>query len=252
MVEPVFVQPHFDDVALSCGGAVAAQAETGRARIVTIFGGEPPSSLSAFARFQHERWQLSDAQVVALRRAEDARAAAELGAGVGVTTLDYLDAIYRRPAYASDEALFGAPVASDLELVDALADALEGFGDRFVLPLAVGNHVDHQLAFRAGVRLSQRGHEVWLYADLPYALDDDALQARLRVLGDPAPCVFELSPAQFDRRWRAIECYVSQLPVLFRDLPGPRERFKRFGNQAGTGGPVEMFWRMDAIEGRET
>ena len=252
VARPVFVQPHYDDVALSCGGTVAAHAQREGARIVTIFGGDPGHAASEFARFQHARWNLEDNDVIAVRRAEDARAAAELGDQIDVIWFTYLDAIYRHPDYASDDALFGSPVAADCELVTAIAARLAELGDRFVLPLAVGNHVDHQLAFLAGGKLLANGRQVWLYADMPYALNEGVFESRLRALGDPAPCVRSLSTDEFERRWSAIECYGSQLPVIFRDLPDARERFERFAADGRGEAPIELFWNMADVEGRRT
>ncbi|MGN6673994.1 MAG: PIG-L deacetylase family protein, partial [Thermomicrobiales bacterium] len=48
-----FLAPHYDDVALSCGGTVALLAGQGaRPLVVTVFGGDPSSvTLTTFARW---------------------------------------------------------------------------------------------------------------------------------------------------------------------------------------------------------
>lgn len=252
MAEFVFIQPHFDDVALSCGATVAALAEAGRPTIVTVFAGEPGRELSDFARFQHDRWSVDGATVTTTRRLEDRAAARELGATVDVVWLDHLDAIYRSAEYASDDALFGEPVDEDLGLIDRIVEDLDLLGDRFVAPLGIGKHVDHELVFRAACRLGKLGNEVWFYADLPYALDEDAYRSRLAVLGGPEPCAREVGDEQFSQRWRAIECYVSQLPVIFRNLENPREEFREFGRSPGGEGSVELFWPLEQVEGRQS
>ncbi|HEX5164724.1 MAG TPA: PIG-L family deacetylase, partial [Thermomicrobiales bacterium] len=151
----VFVAPHPDDIALSCGGTVAQAARTGHPTIVTLFAGQPPEQVSDFARFQHERWGIDGASVAASRRAEDEAAARALGDSVSQTWLDHLDAIYRQAAYASDDALFGTLHDDDLPLIDVLVAELAALdAAEYVVPLAAGNHVDHQLAFRAGRRLA--------------------------------------------------------------------------------------------------
>lgn len=244
MPEAVFVQPHYDDIALSCGGTAAQLAVDHSPLIVTVCGGLPGEQLTEFARQQHEWWQLDDAAVVAERRREDECAARELGASVRTLSLDYLDAIYRRAEYASEEALFGRLVDADLELVGELAGRLEDLGEPLVMPLAVGNHVDHQWVFLAAWELARRGREVWLYADLPYALQPGALEDRLGQLALGAAIERELSAGDFERRWRAIECYRSQLPVLFRSIDDPRERFEDFARRGGQ--LCERFWRFDA------
>lgn len=245
VVDPVFVQPHFDDVALSCGGTVAGLAAAGRPRIVTIFGGVPEGESSEFVRFQHERWGLSDIDAVVRRREEDRAAAKQLGDTVDVVWFDFLDAIYRQPHYASDEALFGSLISEDRPLVAEIADELAPLGDVFVVPMAIGKHVDHQLAFLAGKALQRSGKTVWLYADQPYTLDPGAFHERLGELGDPSSCRHGVSPEQFDRRWRAIECYGSQLPVVFRDYDCPRTQLEGFGKRPGEDSIVELFWKLE-------
>src|SRR5947209_749300 len=108
----IYLQPHFDDAALSCGGAIGLQAIAGqRPLIVTIFGGIPAEGapLSAFASASLQRMGLGQdaAEAVRRRRAEDAAAAEVLHADT--YWLDFPDAIFRgSPAYyTGDEALFG-------------------------------------------------------------------------------------------------------------------------------------------------
>lgn len=250
MPDAVFVQPHYDDIALSCGGTVAQLAASGSPLIVTVCGGLPGEQLTDFARQQHAWWRLDATSVVEARRAEDECAARELGASVRVLSLDYPDAIYRRAEYASEEALFGRLVEADAALVDELAGRLEGLGEPLVMPLAVGNHVDHQWTFLAARELHKRGREVWLYADLPYALQPGALEARLSELALGAPVERDLTAGDFERRWRAIECYRSQLPVLFRSIGDARGRFEEFTRSGDR--LRERFWRFDATEETST
>lgn len=242
----VFVSPHSDDVALSCGGTVAIAARDGSPAIVTLFAGQPAADVSDFARFQHERWKLDAATVAGQRRAEDEAAAIALGDSVTQEWLDHLDAIYRSPEYSSDEALFGKLLERDLPLVDALVTQLAALdAGEYVVPLAAGNHVDHQLAFRAGRRLAGRGASVWAYADVPYVIGTaravtDRLsrgtvrEARVTYLDDDA----------FERKLRAVECYPSQLPVLFRDLGGHRAALDRYARHVGGGRRAEVCWRV--------
>ncbi|MEZ4521070.1 MAG: PIG-L family deacetylase [Thermomicrobiales bacterium] len=247
MADPVFVQPHFDDVALSCGGTVAQIAREGAATIVTVFGGDPGDRTSEFVRFQHERWKLEDGDAVGARRKEDLVAVNQLGESVSTVWLDYLDAIYRRPEYSDDLALFGTLVDDDRSLIGQIAGDLAALGDPFVLPLAIGSHVDHQLVFEAGRVLAAKGADVWCYPDLPYALDSDAYRHRLEHVGDAAPCVRSIDEASFESKWRAIECYASQLPVIFRAIEDPRRKFFEFGRRERDVSAVELFWKMDDL-----
>src|SRR5579883_373196 len=120
-VRSLFVSPHFDDVALSCGGTVAREARDGRALVVTVFAGEPADTLTSFAEFQHRRWGALD-DAVATRRREDRAAMEALGADYH--WLDFPDAIYRGDLYRSDEDLFGSVKAPDEPLQQTIAAAL--------------------------------------------------------------------------------------------------------------------------------
>jgi LmbE family N-acetylglucosaminyl deacetylase len=209
---PVFLSPHFDDVALSCGGTVAGLGEDGaRPLIVTCFGESPAGRLSDFAQRMHERWQVDAETAIAIRRAEEAAAAALLG---GQTQwLDFPDAIYRGERYTSDEQLFGSihPAESDLpgQVKTALAACLEQLGATpsllYVL-LGIGNHVDHQHVGEVGRRSAQEGYEVGAYEDFPYAGDPGSHHQAHQITGSK-PAVRELTPELLERRVRAILCY---------------------------------------------
>lgn len=250
---PVFLAPHYDDVALSCGGTVAALARDGRRPlIVTALGAAPPGDLSDFARFQHERWGFGAADAVAARRDEERCAAAALGAHT--RWLDFPDAVYRGARYSSDDDLFGPLHPDDARLPAQLADALMGLLDeegaghaRLFVPLGLGNHVDHQIALEAGRLLARAGHEVWCYEDFSYAGDPrhrDTLLARARQVSGEPPDLRLLAPADLERRIAAILCYRSQLPVIFRFQGDPAESTRRYALATGDGRPAERFWRL--------
>lgn len=242
----LFIGPHPDDIALSCGGAVAIAARDGEPAIVTLFAGQPAGDVSDFARFQHERWGIDAASVAAARAAEDAAATRALGGTVRQTSGDYLDAIYRNAAYGSDDALFGRLLDQDLALVDDLVETLASFNaGEYVVPLAAGGHVDHQLVFRAGRRLAARGSFVWAYADVPYVIDNPrAVTDRLARGTVREARVTYLDEDAFERKCLAVECYPSQLPVLFRDLGDHRAALDRYAREVGGGRRAEVCWRV--------
>jgi len=251
----IFVAPHPDDVALSCGGAVAKAARDGDPLVVTVFAGQPTGDESAFARMQHEWWGFDAASVIAERRAEDVCAAAALGTRVRPIWLEFLDAIYRHPAYDSNDALFGSLLPEDEATVANVTEALADIGgERVFVPLGVGNHVDHQIVFRAGQRLAERGIEVWAYADVPYALARGTVdtivseliakgavsEARLTYIDDDA----------WERRATAIDCYASQLTVIFRDHGDHRIAVDRYLREVGGGRRAEVCWQV--LPGQES
>lgn len=240
---PIYVAPHPDDVALSCGGAVALAARDGAPTIVTVFAGQPVGDESAFANMQHERWGFQAAAVIAVRRAEDVCAARALGESATPVWLDFLDAIYRHAAYDSDDALFGTLLPEDEATVAEVADALAALGgEQMFVPLGLGNHVDHQIVFRAGQRLAARGVEVWAYADVPYVLGAHADPAENGALGEAR--LTYLDNDAWERRVAAIACYRSQLPVIFRDYGDHRVALDRYLRAVGGGERAEVCWRV--------
>ncbi len=217
----IYLSPHLDDAALSCGGAIARHTSAGaRVLVVTLCTAAPPPAgpFSHFANAVHQDWGLAPAEVVSERLREDDLALARLDADTYRAGL--LDAIYRRPdAYNTREALFGTPAPDDSLLYSThqLIAALHGRVPRatFYAPLGVGNHVDHQIthaAARAGA-----GAVMAFYEDFPYMLWEGAFEQRMRALGLP----FVASTIDIDstltRKIGAISAYASQLSSLFED-----------------------------------
>ena len=108
----IYLSPHFDDVALSCGGLVWEQSQAREnVQVWTICAGEvPPGPLSPFAAELHARWEAGQ-NAPAERRVEDLAACRAMGAVH--RHFDLPDCIYRRGLdqtthlYASEEAIFG-------------------------------------------------------------------------------------------------------------------------------------------------
>lgn len=249
----LFLQPHYDDVALSCGATTAAWAQAGyEPRIVTVFASELVDGMvGEFAARKHSRWNLQDLDAVqATRRSEDERAATVLGCTV--RWLGLPDAIYRGDRYTSDASLYGPLHPEELPLADHLAQEILLLpewrdGSQVFVPLAVGDHVDHQLVFETGRRLAQRGVDVWAYEDLPYAIHTPAgLSERLRAVDGAVkgPTLLPIA-GTLDRKLDAIAAYASQLPVIFRFTDDYRAAVRGHAvSVGGAEGPVERFWRV--------
>ena len=181
----VFLSPHFDDVAFSCGGTVARLAAAGRRPLIVVVFAAAPSTDAAqtlFAREHDRLWGLGEKPTTsnAGRHAEELVAAACLGAEL--STLPFLDAIYRGRRYIGNDQLFGAvhPDEGDLPtaLVASARAAAESGTVRWFVPQATGRHVDHQLVFLTGAALARAGEDVWCYEDLPYSLSPELLLDR--------------------------------------------------------------------------
>lgn len=252
----IFLSPHYDDIALSCGGAAALLANLGRTpEVALIFGDhpDPAQPMTDFANHLHQQWGMSAESVIASRRAEEQVAALTLGACDRF--LPFRDAIYRGARYLSDDDLFGTTHPEEEGLPDEIIDQLglassAGASARVYAPLAVGMHVDHQHAHTVGLRLAERGLEVWFYEDLPYGLRSRLTAARQAMLGQelhPGPAV-DVSGV-WSTKIDAIMAYPSQLKVIFGDYVGVGstrsaidEAMSAYARGLGDGRPVERFW----------
>jgi LmbE family N-acetylglucosaminyl deacetylase len=258
----LFLSPHYDDIPLSAGATVRLLADHGRApETLIVFGSEPDRDrpLSAFAEAMHAGWGLSANEVIASRQAEEAAAAAVLGAQTRV--LPFRDAIYRGDYYLSNDDLFGSPAAEEASLPAAISASLDladsaDTATRIYAPLGVGKHVDHQIVHLAGRELAGRGWDVWFYEDIPYALKPMALDARLAEIGATtrlAPIARVPARTVWDQKIGAILRYPSQLETVFQQYVGVgttreeiSEALSAYAARAGDGAMVERFWRLSA------
>lgn len=222
----IYLSPHLDDAALSCGGSIARFIAAGQTvLVVNICAGSPPPAgpFSPFAEQLHRQWGLPPDEVVRRRIGEDVAALETLGADC--LLLDLLDAIYRLPdAYHDNATLFG-PVAPNDPLADQLRTYVVGLAARFpsaifYAPLGIGQHVDHQLTYMVAERFSHSGMSLAFYEDFPYVALAGALDRRLAQIADSAiflPSVTDID-ASLARKISAIESYGSQISTLFGDL----------------------------------
>ena len=233
--DAIFVSPHLDDAALSCGGAIAHLVGGGASvTVVTVFTADPPAGqpLSTLAHRAHASWELGD-RPFAARRDEDLAAMQLLGAHA--EHLGLLDAIYRRSA--SGEALYSdplvSPAAEDAErflprLVAAIEASALGASPltRVFCPAATGGHVDHTLARQAAEQVVDAERIVY-YSEYPYSarpgvsagVPSDAAAFSLHTL--------TLTADELDARIEAVASYASQLRGLF---PSQAERLREIAS----------------------
>ncbi len=243
--DSIYISPHLDDAALSCGGQIFAQTAVNQTvLIVTITAGDPAAAaISDYAQSLHSRWELV-LNATAARRAEDIEACRILGA-------DYLhwqvpDCIYRFDAvtgaayYLSDDDIFGNVHPGEMALVEQLVAQLRQLppANRIVAPLAMGNHVDHQLARTAVEHVF--GNEVVYYEDYPYAQEPGALESVLPVgqRGWEAEVVV-LSETAVQAKFNAIAAFKSQLSTFFTDRADLEQQVGGYITQIGG----ERIWR---------
>ena len=267
----IFLSPHFDDIALSCGAIAARLSRMGSRCICIVVFAAPATEgveLSPFMSEMHAQWErdagASLQAINEIRRAEEQSAARLLG--LELLCLDFADAPYRAASdghffYASDAELFGtvAPEERRLlvpEIADKVRAIVAGAGARgpvrVFAPLGVGHHVDHQLTFWAARTLGPRFATLF-YEDYPYAGRQGALDSRLAEIGLPAqPLVTPVSDL-IGVKIASIARYKSQLGVLFgSDAEMPTAVRAYFQSVAlSTGAPegeyAERVWRLPPI-----
>jgi LmbE family N-acetylglucosaminyl deacetylase len=169
MAETILVvSPHLDDAVLSVGGSIATWTAAGkRVAIASVYTTGPPlgelaPSMRKFADYT-------------TRRAEDAAACAVVGAQTH--RLAQIERAFRKP-YLTGWSFFATPASRDgFSRLGAVTRALDATlakiaPDRILIPLGVGNHVDHVEALVAATDATYaRGwrDRVWFYEDF-YAL----------------------------------------------------------------------------------
>lgn len=247
--DAIYLSPHLDDAAFSCGGQIHARTRRGeRVAIVTLFAGASPpaAELSAFATDLHRRSGLDAGDAVAARRDEDRRAALSLGADC--VQLDLLDAIYRvdrrgAPLYPALAALFRDQAEDDGAVESSLRAALTALPPTaFVAaPLGIGGHVDHAIVHRLARELVP-ADRLWFYEDFPYA---ESWRVRRRALARHRAWETRaeaIDDADLDAKSRAIACYASQLGPDWSDGVARERRLRRFHRRRGG----ERLWRSPA------
>ena len=209
------VSPHCDDGVLGCGDLIGRNHG---AWVVTVFAASPRVR-GPLSDWDRRAGFAPGEDVMAARRAEDARALAELGATP--CWLPYRDAQYGPSPDA-------AAIARDLATLVAATDPA-----LVAVPLGLF-HSDHALVHEAALRVLRadrgRGRRAWLaWADALYRPLPGLVDARLAALADGGvaalPWPGEAAAASSAKR-RAVACYVSQLRALASPgRPGVEDAF---------------------------
>lgn len=138
MSTTLIISPHLDDAVLSIGGSIAAWTAKGeRVVVATVFTDGPP--LDDIAPRMRG---LADYPT---RRAEDSRACAAVGAEA--CWLGQIERAFRRPFLSARECFTTPNVRTGFATLPVVTAALATLAalapDRILVPLGIGNHVDH-------------------------------------------------------------------------------------------------------------
>lgn len=219
----IYLSPHLDDVVFSCGGWIWEQVQKGQeVEIWTIFAGDsPPGELSELANSIHQSWELTG-DVVETRREEDRKACRILGAKA--RHLSFPDSIYRispagEPYYQQRAEIFGGLDPREVGMIDRVKTALLAIlpeTAHLIVPLAIGNHVDHEVVRKAASRLER---SLSFYADYPYVREEEGLEI-IRIMESSHEWLADqrqISAEGLERWWRAAGAYESQLSTFWKD-----------------------------------
>jgi len=239
----IYLSPHFDDVAICCGGTISKQCRAGLSvLVISIF--TPPSRnkypASQFAK-HIEQIMGGYSDLFSVRCEENSKAIKALGAEP--VWLDFEEAIYRGNEqqrewyYENLNTLFGSIHSAEQFMFQELADTIANIVNidsltTLYAPLGIGGHVDHRLIHYAARAMSKSGLRCKYYEDFPYA-DPNHPLTRSAAKGFSAPSVYEaivqagasselslFTEKDMHTKIRSVASYSSQLPALFGDEEG--------------------------------
>ena len=180
----VYISPHFDDVAASCSGRIFKQIHQGESvLVVTVFTKDAshvittvPTTMKSTLNYQR-------------RREEDSLAMQRMG--VDYLWLEYPEILFRNqtpwsrywPHYRDtpDNKTLCLKLKQKLHEICRRTDCTN-----LVLPLGVGQHMDHQVLFQTGGALGHgqnHSFRIVFFEEIPYALFSFLLIYRLKKTG---------------------------------------------------------------------
>jgi len=236
-MQMIYLSPHLDDVALSCGGLIWEQTQAGQSvEIWTICAGDPPpGSLSPLAEELHRRWGVGR-EAPSQRRDEDVQSCTILGCNY--RHFEIPDAIYRRHPktgenlYYSDATILGEPAKSENQLIKSITSEITKYlpeSPILVSPLTLGNHVDHQITRAAVERMNV---PLAFYADYPY-IENHAEELPMRI---PPRYQVKIHPISNKgiKAWQdSITAHKTQISTFWKDERVMRQAITRYHHEFG-------------------
>jgi LmbE family N-acetylglucosaminyl deacetylase len=158
----ILLSPHLDDIAYAVGGSLLKKAFPPPYKAVTVF------SKSAYSPFSSAK--LSPEEATRVRKDEDRAYFSSLG--IDVIHLDLPEA-YQLRGYTSLKSIFEVRQSIDDPIFNDAAEKIHQTmasfsGGYLVMPLGIGNHVDHLIVSDACLSTGPRWRRIY-YEDLPYA-----------------------------------------------------------------------------------
>ncbi len=246
MPTALFLSPHLDDVAFSCGGTLRRLADDPAWRVVlcTVFTATVENPQGFALRCQTDKGLAPEVDYMALRRAEDL-AFVEAAGVDDAWHWELPEAPHR--GYDSPAELFAGEHADDA-VWQRVRDDLTSLDaelrpDVVLAPQGLGNHVDHLQTIRAVLGVYPAEGKVWWYRDTPYAIrDPGARPAGLLEAANLTLHRVSLSEKEIARKIDGCSRYASQIGFQFGGADGVREKLTDFHRaEAGGNGYAETF-----------
>ena len=243
----LFISPHLDDVAFSCGGTFGALAQAGwRCVMLTVFTRSVAAPTGFALACQTDKGFGPEVDYLAMRRREDILASQRLSAS-SVRWMDLPEAPHR--GYHSPTALFADVLPTD-EVGQALAPLLEAelaaTAPQLVFaPQGLGLHVDHRQVMRAVQAVVPPTTPVLWYRDTPYIIRQPDAQPAPELPVSLTEVAFPLTAAVLATKIAASQAYVSQTGFQFGGLEPVRAKLTLLadaeGKAVGLAQAVERF-----------
>ncbi len=237
MPTALFLSPHLDDVAFSCGGLMAQLADAGwRCAMATAFTATVLPVTGFALACQLDKGLEPEIDYMALRREEDRAAAAILGVS-DLRWLDLPEAPHR--GYSTAAELFGAIRPDDdiwlqlAERIAALVDELQP--DLVSAPQGLGGHVDHRQMIHAVSHVVPP--HLAFYRDTPYAIRNPNAVLNVEASG-MHECVLGITDG-LQRKIDASCAYGSQIGFQFGGSAAVALALREFAVREGQGRPAE-------------
>jgi LmbE family N-acetylglucosaminyl deacetylase len=226
----IYLSPHPDDAALSCGGTIVSRNNEGKRQLVVTLCTAIPDCVQ---------------QMWSIRLIEEKHGMDTLGTDCLMGNI--LDAPFRHNSYKGDS-LFELPQSDDTMLNETMfiLDRLAQQNRNALLhaPLGVGNHVDHVNAFNAAQK-SWPQEKLLFYEDIPYTVHDpDAIEKRIVAIGKKMDLETVDISDSFDKKMDAVSKYRSQVCFLFDTNNIALTVLKTEAQRVLPDGLGERFWKI--------
>jgi LmbE family N-acetylglucosaminyl deacetylase len=215
----LFVSPHLDDVAFSCGGTLIRLIREGwQVRLCTVFTASVVWPQGFALACQLDKGLSADMDYMALRRMEDDEFA-RLAGVADSCHLNFMEAPHRGYRDAADLFL-GVHHGDEVwrELAGELTELAQDCGAIFA-PQGLGNHVDHLQVILALQQAGLSDRAVW-YTDTPYAIRFPSACPSPLLSGDLKK---QSVTIELQRKIEGCRAYRTQVPFQF----GSEERMER-------------------------